>query len=197
MGCIGGAVILVVADQHERRYFDLFQAIGVVMLLARQNEIEIVIHWRDARHSDFEKILDQLGIFGDEFFSPAGFDGVLANIAFEAMLDHVAAHGERNAVGAGVCTSRWRRGLTFLPCSDNRAPGAARRRRPWSGRRRSLARLQMVQDRRGVVGKHLDRIFLNRLARLAGAAIVEQDDFVIAGKLRAPDETSTLGDRGR
>ena len=36
-----------------------------------------------------------------------------------------------------------------------------------------LLDLEMVQDRRGVVGEHLDRVFLNIFARLARAAIVE------------------------
>ena len=47
-----------------------------------------------------------------------------------------------------------------------------------------LLDIQMVEDRRGIIGEHFDRILLDLLARLAGAAVVEQDDFVIAGKLR-------------
>ena len=40
----------------------------------------------------------------------------------------------------------------------------------------------MIEQGRSVVGEHLDRIFLDRFTRLAGAAVVEDDDFVIAGK---------------
>src|SRR5438034_9055070 len=36
---------------------------------------------------------------GDEFFGPPGFCRVIANVAFEAFPNHVAAHGKRNAVG--------------------------------------------------------------------------------------------------
>ena len=46
----------------------------------------------------------------------------------------------------------------------------------------SLLDIQVIEQRRSVVGEHLDRIFLDRFTRLAGAAIVEDDDFVIAGE---------------
>src|SRR6266550_4722591 len=46
-----------------------------------------------------------------------------------------------------------------------------------------LVELQIVEYRRSVVGKHLDRIFRRRLAGLSHSTIVESDDGVIAGKL--------------
>ena len=102
MGRVGGAVILIVADQDQGRYFNLMQAIGVIMLLARQDKVEIMIDRRDAGHSHLQKLFDQRRILGDELFGPAGLDGVLANVTFETKLHHVTAHGEGNAVGAGM-----------------------------------------------------------------------------------------------
>ena len=48
----------------------------------------------------------------------------------------------------------------------------------------SLLGIQVIEQRGSVVGEHLDRIFLDRFTRLAGAAIIEDDDFVIAGEFR-------------
>ena len=52
MGRIGGAVMLIIADENERRRANVFQPIRVVVFLARKNEMKIVLQRRNARHSD-------------------------------------------------------------------------------------------------------------------------------------------------
>ena len=43
---------------------------------------------------------------------------------------------------------------------------------------------QMIEQCRGIVGEHFDRVFLYGLARFSRAAVVEHDDSVIARKFR-------------
>src|SRR5438093_2388559 len=99
---ISRAMTLVVADEHERWHANLFQASGMIVFLACQDKMEIVLEWCDAGHSDLEKFFDDLWTLGDEFLRPPCFDSVLANVPFKSFPHHVAAHGERNAVGARV-----------------------------------------------------------------------------------------------
>jgi hypothetical protein len=97
---IGGAVALVVTDEHEGRHRNLLQTFRMVVTLTRKHEIEIVLQGRDARHAHAQKVFDQLGMRRNEFLGPAGFDRVLANITFKSQTHHVTAHGEGNAMSA-------------------------------------------------------------------------------------------------
>ena len=52
-------------------------------------------------HPHLQKFFDQHGILRDKFFGPAGFDGVLANVAFETHWRTMSRHmRERNAMRA-------------------------------------------------------------------------------------------------
>src|SRR5690242_11933336 len=99
---IGGAVVLVITHEHEGRNTDRFETFRMVMFLTRDDEIKIVLQRRDPGHAHSEKIFDQLGMRRNEILGPAGFDGVLADVALESQTRHVAAHGEGNAMSAGM-----------------------------------------------------------------------------------------------
>ena len=45
---IRGAVFFVIAHKNERRYTNFFQTVEMIMLLTRQNEIELVFQRSDA-----------------------------------------------------------------------------------------------------------------------------------------------------
>ena len=98
--------VFVVADEHERGHTDLFQAVRVIMLLARQYKMKIVLQGRDARHPDLEKFFDQIGMSCDEFFGPTCFNGVLTNVVLEA-------HAE-------PCRGTWREECPSLPDEKSR-----------------------------------------------------------------------------
>src|SRR5262249_51825194 len=110
-----GSVFFVVADQDQSWHSDLLQSIRVIMFLARQHEVKIILQWRNTGHPDLEKPLDQLGMSRYEFFGPAGFNGVLANVALEAHADHVAAHDERNALRSRMRGTAGREDEFFHP----------------------------------------------------------------------------------
>src|SRR5438132_11729801 len=99
MGSVGCAMMFVIADEDESRNTDLFQTIGVIVFLASEHEVKIVLQWGDPGYPNLKERFDQVRMRGDEFFGPPGFCRVLANVAFEAFPNHVAAHGKRNAVG--------------------------------------------------------------------------------------------------
>src|ERR1044071_1347861 len=177
---IGGAVALVVAYQHEGRHTNLLQTFRMVVTLTRKHEIEIVLQGRDARHAHAQKVFDQLGMRRNEFLGPAGFDRVLANVIFKSQTHHVAAHRERNTVSAGVRTAA-RSADQFLDLArmieseqlrNDTAHGMTADNR-WLG-------IQMIEQSRGVVREHFDRVFLYGPARFARATVIEDDHAVIA-----------------
>ncbi len=184
MGAVRRSMIFVVADQNKRWHCDVPQARRVIVLLARQHEMKVILERRDAGHAHAQKFFDQRGILGGELLGPPGFDGVLADVIFEALAHHVAAHGERNAVRSGVRGATGGENqlfdLSWIVESQKLRDHAAHGMAADDG----LFGTQMIEQRRGVVGEHFDRIFLHRFARFAGAAIVEHDDFMVAGKFR-------------
>ena len=134
------------------------------MILACQHEVEIVFQRSDAGHPDLEKFFDQIGMGRYEFFGPSRFDGVLTNVALEAHANHVAAQGKRNAL-----RSRMRRAagskdqflnlVRMVQCQQLRhdpTHGVAADNR--------LFHPQMIENSGGIIGEHLDRIFLHRFA---------------------------------
>src|SRR5262245_62144254 len=117
-----------------------------------------------------------------KFFSPAGFNGVLANVTLEAHANHVAAHGERNALRPGMRRAAGSKDelsnfVGVVQCQqlrDDAAHGVTADNR--------LFQIQMIENRGSVVGEHLNRIFLYCLAGLAGTSVVEDNDFVVLRK---------------
>jgi hypothetical protein len=181
---VGCAVVLVIANQHQGRRANVFQAICVVVFLPSKNEMEVILQRRYSGHSDLQKILDQVWMRRGKFFGPTCFDGVLADVSLEAQLRHAAAHAQRNPLRVRMRGSARSKNQFFyfkrmIECQELRHDAAH-----GMAADDCLFNVQRVENRHSIFDKQLDRIFLHGLAGLSRAAIIEDNDLMIAREFR-------------
>src|SRR5919106_5721112 len=80
MRSVACTVMFVVADEDESWHTDVLQSIAMVVLLARENEGQIIFQRRNAGHSDLKKVFDEIGMHPCKLARPAGRHSVLPNI---------------------------------------------------------------------------------------------------------------------
>ena len=87
-----GHIFIALADEDERRLFDILQPLARIVALPRQQVAQVELDWAKVVHSHFQVVLDLLRMSFDVLLGPSYQNRMVPFVLLIAPFDHFFAN---------------------------------------------------------------------------------------------------------